>query len=438
MKQSAVLFDKASRYELSLEVFNNMKQYHKMEKKWDAYSHVLREESDLLGRLVDVNKPLERAFPVYFRVAFYGAKWDHLDGKQFIYKKTQRFNLGTFKRQVEEQYKARIAQKEREALELLGPALTGGGANASSSSATTTSSSSSSVIGMGASSSSVSAENSPRDMSSEEMTDSSSANTSSTNANPSFTSLTYNPSTESSVPADLVIMSTNDAVNRDTLDPSKSYVQMTGVQPHFESEEMDSRITRTDQHFAIDRFLFETGYSEDGGKETDDLSKQCKKKTIFRTTHSFPYIKTRLEITETKEITLNPIENAIETIKQQSVKLRGELESFPTRLKSLQQVIQGSVVPMVNPGPLKICELFLSEKAFFSKRYSHKDLKTLCNAMTQFTKLCAFAIKLNKANIDASHAKFQAMVEQFHGELEKIVKACTSQIEALLEAHPSS
>lgn len=214
---------------------------------------------------------------------------------------------------------------------------------------------------------------------------------------------------------------------------------MTGVQPYFESEEADTRIARTDQHFAINKFLFETAFAEDGGtgKELEDMSKLCKKKTVFITTHAFPYLKTRLEITDTKEITLNPIENAIEVIKQQIVKVRGELETVPTRLKSLQQVIQGSVVPMVNPGPLKICEIFLTEKAFLSKKYPHKDLKTLCNAMNAFVKLCAFAIKLNKANIDASHAKFQAMVEQYHGELEKIVKACTSTIEKLLEAIPA-
>jgi hypothetical protein len=434
LKQSAALFDKATRYELSLEVFNNLRQYHKMEKKWDAYEKVIREEQDLLARLVDVNKPLERAFPVYFRVAFYGQKWEHLDGKVFIYKKSTRFNLSTFKKQIEDQYRVRMAQKESannidgqpESPREFGSDSAFRGSDASpASESTNTGSAGSSGGAKGETSGSQS--NAASSSAGGQAGDRSSVG--------GLTSLTYNPA-DAAPPLDLVIMSTNEPVKRDTLDPTKSYVQMTGVQPYFDAEEMDSRVTRTDQHFAIDRFLFETPFTEDGGKESDDLSKQCKKKTIFRTTHSFPYIKTRLEIIETREIVLTPIENAIELIKQQSVKLRGELDSYPTRLKSLQQVIQGSVVPMVNPGPLKICEIFLSEKAFSSKKYSYKDLRNLCNAMNQFVKLCAFAVKLNKANIDASHAKFQAMVEQFHGELEKIVKQCTSQIEKLMETHP--
>lgn len=418
LRTSAALFDKATRYELSLEVYNNIRMYQKMEKKWDAYQNTIKDEQELLGRLVDVNKPVERIFPVYFRVAFYGSKWEHLDGKQFIYKKSPKFSLSTFKKQLEEQYKARVAQKQ--ALLLQGddanPAdMVPSDANSTSNrerSGTTTDSAMTATAASGGSSASTS--------------------------NPSFTSLTYNAN-DATAPADLVIMSTNEAVKRETLDASKAYIQMTGVQPYFESEEADTRIARTDQHFAINKFLFETAFAEDGGtgKELEDMSKLCKKKTVFITTHAFPYLKTRLEITDTKEITLNPIENAIEVIKQQIVKVRGELETVPTRLKSLQQVIQGSVVPMVNPGPLKICEIFLTEKAFLSKKYPHKDLKMLCNAMNAFVKLCAFAIKLNKANIDASHAKFQAMVEQYHGELEKIVKACTSTIEKLLEAIPA-
>lgn len=393
----------------------------------------MKEEQELLVRLVDVNKPLDRTFPVYFRVAFYGQNWEHLDGKTFIYKKNARFNLSTFKKQIEEQYRARMTQKDghrNDGMIDMDSPRTGSDDSFSRSSdqlepsavAAALSSSTGNAGGAAA----------PQSF---KIADGGSAAGERTSTG--LTSLTYNPADAAS-PLDLVIMSTNEPVKRETLDPTKSYVQMTGVQPHFESEEMDSRVTRTDQHFAIDRFLFETPFTEDGGKESDDLSKQCKKKTIFRTTHCFPYIKTRLEIIETKEIVLSPIENAIELIKQQSVKLRGELESYPTRLKSLQQVIQGSVVPMVNPGPIKICEIFLSEKAFNSKKYTHKDLRQLCNALNQFVKLCAFAIKLNKANIDASHAKFQAMVEQFHGELEKIVKQCTSQIEKLMDAHPSS
>lgn len=114
LRQSALLFDRASRYELALESYNNMLQFLRMDKEWPSYLQVLKEEQDAAERLLDVHNPVERSYPVYFRVAFYGSKWGaHLDGKQFIYKKTARFNLSTFKKQLEEQFVAN-AQQQRE------------------------------------------------------------------------------------------------------------------------------------------------------------------------------------------------------------------------------------------------------------------------------------------------------------------------------------
>ena len=94
-----------------------------------------------------------------------------------------------------------------------------------------------------------------------------------------------------------------------------------------------------------DKFVFELPFTDDGSS-TEDLAKTKKKKIIFVTAQSLPYIKNRVLVQDKREpIILSPIENAIEIIKGQVAKLRGELNSFPTRLKSLQQVIQGTVVP---------------------------------------------------------------------------------------------
>jgi hypothetical protein len=163
---------------------------------------------------------------------------------------------------------------------------------------------------------------------------------------------------------------------------------------------------------------------------TDDLAKQKKKKTIFITTQSFPYIKNRIEVIEKKEIVLSPIENAIELIKGQVAKLRAELEQYPTRLKSLQQVLQGSVVPMVNPGPLKVCDIFLAPGTIKERKQPVELVHELMDSMDKFIRVCGFSIKLNKSLIDETHTKFQQMVERFYSELQDRVKTCLDTLRA--------
>ena len=506
LRQSALLFDRASRYELALESYNNMLQFLRMDKEWPSYLQVLKEEQDAAERLLDVHNPVERSYPVYFRVAFYGSKWGaHLDGKQFIYKKTARFNLSTFKKQLEEQFVAN-AQQQREMnerqdtfaaatalespsdtltmvqsssssdlrplvqqhAERMAPGAGNSGINGSQDGQSTDTAASApasnnsaisstndslisaslpvrdSALSHGLSGGSVSSPNlmpmiNNAHASGHVSQPSTSGGTGQTlpvpPSTPERTSLTlaYNPSDVAAL-SDLVIL-TNDTVKVETLDPSKAYVQMTGVSPYFNNDELDAIATFTDQHFAVNRFAFETPFSEDGGKpDVEDLAKLCKRKTIFKTNRTFPYIKTRIEIEKVDEITLSPIENAIELMKQQTVKIRAVMER-PIRPKSIQQILQGSVVPMVNPGPRRICDIFLSPEAFHSRKYSHKHLRELCRAMQDFSRLCAFGVKFNN-KLEGS-AKFQEMIEDFQRDLAILVQTKTAALETLLQASNS-
>lgn len=49
--------------------------------------------------------------------------------------------------------------------------------------------------------------------------------------------------------------------------------------------------------------MFATPFTEDG-KAHGELKEQYKKKTILTTSHSFPYVKTRLIVTERHEVSL--------------------------------------------------------------------------------------------------------------------------------------
>lgn len=174
---------------------------------------------------------------------------------------------------------------------------------------------------------------------------------------------------------DNVVVIPNTEVDKSKLDPEKVYMQLASVNPYFDAAEWENRSTAFDRNFntstapsfpckfvccgismvsacsrivcsqGADMFIFETPYTTGPKLQTDDLSKQQKKKTLFTTELAFPYIKNRLEIVAKREVIISPIENAIELIEDRVSKLRTELETNPPRINSLHQVIQGSVVP---------------------------------------------------------------------------------------------
>jgi len=225
----------------------------------------------------------------------------------------------------------------------------------------------------------------------------------------------------------------NRDVDRSTLSPDKIYYQISSVDPiqdsssilassiqSFEAPLSASIIVNSnksfDRHFGAHTFVFVQAYSKDGKKaHTDDLREQAKKKTIFETEIAFPFVKNRLEVVSRREIILEPIEHAIETIVERCDKIKEQLTNNPPRLNPLQQVLQGSVAPMVNEGPLKLCETFLSDEAKASEKPEHVRLLTL--AMSNFVELCAAAIQLDQMLIGPQHRKFHMMIEKYYQDL---------------------
>jgi len=165
-----------------------------------------------------------------------------------------------------------------------------------------------------------------------------------------------------------------------------------------------------EKNFNVDKFLFESVVKRKG--EVDGDSKM---KTIFHTEVSFPFVKTRLEVIQTHEIILSPIEFAIELIDDRLDKLNHELNKTVPSPNSLQQLLQGSVVPMVNEGPLKICDTFLSVESM--PRYRTDQVELLKVKMAMFIKLCGFALALNKRLVTEEQKPFQQMLETHYKSL---------------------
>lgn len=84
---------------------------------------------------------------------------------------------------------------------------------------------------------------------------------------------------------------------------SQAYIQITYVEPYFDTYEMKDRITYFDKNYNLRRFMYCTPFTLDG-RAHGELHEQFKRKTILTTSHAFPYIKTRVNVTHKEEVGL--------------------------------------------------------------------------------------------------------------------------------------
>lgn len=81
----------------------------------------------------------------------------------------------------------------------------------------------------------------------------------------------------------------------------QAFIQITYVEPYFDTYEMKDRITYFDKNYNLRRFVYCTPFTLDG-RAHGDLHEQYKRKTILTTSHAFPYIKTRINIIHKEEV----------------------------------------------------------------------------------------------------------------------------------------
>ncbi|GCB65096.1 hypothetical protein scyTo_0013416, partial [Scyliorhinus torazame] len=143
------------------------------------------------------------------------------------------------------------------------------------------------------------------------------------------------------------IIKDSNPVDKAKLDPNKAYIQITYVEPFFDTYEMKDRITYFDKNYNLRCFMYCTPFTLDG-RAHGDLHEQYKRKTILTTSHAFPYIKTRINVINKEEIILIPIEVAIEDMQKKTQELAFATHQDPADAKMLQMVLQGSVGTTVN------------------------------------------------------------------------------------------
>ncbi|XP_069498121.1 dedicator of cytokinesis protein 7 isoform X4 [Ambystoma mexicanum] len=205
-------------------------------------------------------------------------------------------------------------------------------------------------------------------------------------------------------------------VDKCKLDPNKAFIQITYVEPYFDTYEMKDRITYFDKNYNLRRFMYCTPFTLDG-RAHGDLHEQFKRKTILTTSHAFPYIKTRINVTHKEEIILTPIEVAIEDMQKKTQELAFATHQDPSDPKMLQMVLQGSVGTTVNQGPLEVAQVFLSEIPNDPKLFRHHNKLRLC--FKDFTKRCEDALRKNKSLIGPDQKEYQRELERNYHRLKE-------------------
>jgi hypothetical protein len=218
--------------------------------------------------------------------------------------------------------------------------------------------------------------------------------------------------------AEIDFLTTNKQVDAAALQADgKLHIQVGAVKPYIGKPTTAAGALSTGNASHVNEFVFEAAHADDGGKgaiREDDFSKQLKRKVIFTTEHTFPYVKKRVHVTGRREIILNAADNALELMISRVQMLRKEMAFNPPRLNSLQQIIQGSVVPLVNGGPVQFARVFVVE--------DHKDMdnekrRLFADVLKEFLRLNGFAIALLGSIITEKHKKFQAMVMKYYKQL---------------------
>ncbi|XP_046704166.1 dedicator of cytokinesis protein 7 isoform X20 [Silurus meridionalis] len=215
------------------------------------------------------------------------------------------------------------------------------------------------------------------------------------------------------------VIKDSNPVDKCKLDPNKAFVQITYVEPYFDTYEMKDRITYFDKNYNLRRFVYCTPFTLDG-RAHGDLHEQYKRKTILTTSNAFPYIKTRINIIHKEEIISMPIEVAIEDMQKKTQELAFATHQDPADAKMLQMVLQGSVGTTVNQGPLEVAQVFLSEIPSDPKLYRHHNKLRLC--FKDFTKRCEDALRKNKSLIGPDQKEYQRELERNYHRLKEALQ----------------
>lgn len=204
-------------------------------------------------------------------------------------------------------------------------------------------------------------------------------------------------------------------VNVSELDPNKAYLQITALKPCWDEGE-EQRKTFFQRNTSLSQFTYETPFSKGGKVGQTGTADQWLKRTILTSEHSFPYILKRVPVIARREVIFSPIEIAIDLMEQRSERLRAEANRTPPDSKTLQQVLQGSVLTTVNRGVIEYLEIFLTNQSQFAPQF----VKRLKQKFREFFVAAEHALAVNEEIIFEDQLEFHKEMEIGYRELLKL------------------
>ncbi|ERL87077.1 hypothetical protein D910_04478 [Dendroctonus ponderosae] len=201
------------------------------------------------------------------------------------------------------------------------------------------------------------------------------------------------------------------------LDPKFAYIQVTHLTPYFEKVQIEDRQTEFDQNHNVSTFMYETPFTKDG-KARGNPEEQWKRRTILKTTYTFPYVKKKIPIESRKILEMKPIEVAIDEMQIRVAELEDVVFTQPTDAKKLQLRLQGSVCVQVNAGPLAYATVFLDPS--LSNMYPDDKVEELKDIYREFLKICYSALQINAKLVAQDQQEYQEVLRQNYKKL------CTS------------
>lgn len=206
----------------------------------------------------------------------------------------------------------------------------------------------------------------------------------------------------------------------------KNYLQIVNCEIYYEYEHLSSkdRLTYSDRSFDVKKFCFETPYSPGGGKPSEEVSKTWKRKIVLTPARTFPYLLTRVPIRKKDIKILKPIESAIDLLLGIVTRLKEALNCTPPNTKTVQIILQGSVLTQVNAGPLAIIREFLGNAA----NYTEAEVAKVAEQVRGFVRRCKFGFALNATLIEK-----EPSLAPLHEEMSKAFKVLVAEAQKHIE-----
>jgi hypothetical protein len=147
-------------------------------------------------------------------------------------------------------------------------------------------------------------------------------------------------------------------VDASKLDAKIGYIQPISIEPLIRKQDGSARLTKFDRAHYVDTFYYDTPFTRDGDKKQGGLDRQWMRRTILEVAETMPSLLRRVLVTGTSVIEYSPIRVSYRQIRDRVVELRGAIDQNDFR--GIQRILHGSLLVMVNEGPAKIAEVFLT------------------------------------------------------------------------------